>query len=313
MITLAKVISGSKLYRLDNPLSDTDYKGIFLPSEEDCLLLCAVKNRKESSGEGAAKIEYGQFALQEFIRLAVNAEDVAITMLHCNTSDVLQTSEIFQKLCRNRSRFYTKKMAGSLEFAKSQAVKYALRADRLLAVERVIGLLEEIKASGAARLSQCWDLLTEGEHVTKEISQNDRGEDKRVLNVSGKLLPATITPDYALGILCKLRDRFGNRVRAAKEMSGQDMKAIYQSFRVGYQLRHIYKDGTFSYPLPESAFLRDVKENRLHYINDRLDERLNELIAEVEELVEASSFPDSVNARWLRDLVLEAYASQRLE
>ena len=70
--------------------------------------------------------------------------------------------------------------------------------------------------------------------------------DKRIYEVCGKGLPATIEPSYAASILQGVLDRYGERVRAAKEMSGRDFKAISHSFRVGYQLLHIFKDGGFT-------------------------------------------------------------------
>ncbi len=308
MTILATVLAGSKLYRLDNAQSDTDYKGIFLPPREDCLLMRASRNVQAKSGEGAAKVEHESFALQEFLKLAANGEDIVVTMLHAAESDVIVGSPTFQFLRYNRSQFYTKRMVGSLGYAKSQATKYAMRADRMAAVERVIGLLEKAQAYGVGRLSQCWEDLTEGEHVTKTESPNDRGTDKRVLDVAGKLLPATITPAYALDILCKLRDNYGDRVKAAKNIDGKDMKSISHSFRVGYQLLHVYQDGGFSYPLPESDFIRAVKESRLNYLDDKLDEKLNALITQVEALAEASTLPARVSQDWLDSIVLSAYA-----
>lgn len=307
MTTLATVLSGSKLYRLDHPGSDLDLKSVHLPALSDCLLMRAPRNVQRKEGEGAAKVEHESFALVEWLKLAANGEDVAVTMLHCQAEDIMVDSPTWTHLRANRSRFYTKHMRGALGYARSQACKHALRADRLEAVERVIAMLEAAQINGVARLGQCWEFLTEGPYVTKRVSEGDRGLDKRVLDVAGKLLPATITPAYGLDILIALRDRYGDRVRAAKAMNGADMKAISHSFRVGYQLRAIFTRGTFSYPLSESAFLRDIKEGRLNYVDDRLDDRLNELITEVEQLAAASSYPEHVDQSWLDGIVLEAY------
>ncbi len=307
MTILARVLSGSKLYRLDNPRSDTDVKSVFLPSVNDCLLMRAPRNVQTKDGVGAAKKEHEAFALQQWLKLAANGEDVAIAMLHCADEDVLEGGFVWEYLRAARSRFYTKAMSGMVGFCKSQCVKYALRADRMAAVERIIATLEQAEAAGVARLHQCWDTFVEGEYVTKTISENDRGTDKRVLDVAGKLLPATITPAYGLDILCKLRDSYGKRVQAAKSMSGNDWKSIYQSYRVGYQLRQIYLHGGFSYPLPETPFLRDIKEGRLNWVDDHLDQRLDELITEVETLAAASSYPERVPQDWLDTIVLTAY------
>lgn len=311
MNLLGKVIHGSRLYRLENAKSDWDYKGIFLPTSEECLLGRAPHNVQRKEGEGPSKVEYEAFSLQEFLKLAARGEDVAFTMLHVQKEDVRLDTHIYGHLRSNRKRFYTKSMRGSVGYAKSMAAKYGLRADRMAAVERVISILSEMERDGVARLGQDWDRLTEGEYVVKTISVNDRGADKRVLEVAGKMLPATITPAYALDILCRLRDGYGDRVRSAKNMNGVELKALSHSFRVGYQLLHVYKDGDFSFPLPESDFIRAVKEGRLNYVDDNLDDKLNQLISEVESLAMVSAYPDNVDQKWLDEIVLWAYSSMK--
>lgn len=77
--------------------------------------------------------------------------------------------------------------------------------------------------------------------------------------------------------------------------------------RVGYQLLHIFKDGGFSFPLPESDFIRDVKFGRLSYLDDKLGEKLDDLISEVERLAEASDYPEKVPQKFLDGIVLDAY------
>jgi hypothetical protein len=309
--TLARILSGSRLYRLDNPNSDFDEKSIHLPDVKDCLLMRAARNIQRKEGEGAEKREYESFALTEFLALAARGEDVAITMLHCKREDMFETSPIWDKLWVNARRFYTKKMAGSAGFAKSQAAKYALRADRMDAVLKVIAALEIARDKGVAKLYQCWDDLPDGDHIVRTTSENNRdGVDKRIYEVAGKGLPATIAPQYGLDILCKLRDSYGERVKAARSLSGQDCKAMSHSFRVGYQLLHLFQDGTFSFPLLESDFIRAVKEGRANYVEDKLDEKLNDLIGQVEALSAASSFPDKVDQNWLDQIVLDAYAEE---
>lgn len=308
MKILGKTIHGSKLYGLDGPNSDTDYKSIHLPNIEECLLLRASKNLRTVTGEGAAKEESESFALQEFLRLAANGEDVTIAMLHARDDQVLVDSDIFKEIRAKKHHFYTKRMVGALGYAKNMAFKYSLRADRMVAVEKVIAALEAARNKGVARLYQCWDDLPDGQHIVRTVSENNRdGVDKRIYEVSGKGLPATVSPEYALEILLKLRNNYGDRVNAAKNMKGQDYKAISHSFRVGYQLFHIYKNGGFVYPLPESDFIRAVKEARLDYAAERLDEKLNDLITTVEELSEKSNFPEKVNPIWLDKIILDAY------
>lgn len=305
---LGTTIHGSKLYRLDGPGSDTDLKSLHLPSLNDCVLLRATKNSQTKEGEGAAKEEHESIALQEALRFAANGEDIMVTILHATDSDIIADSPTYQFLRANRKRFYTKRMRGSLGFATGQSLKYAIRADRMAVVEKVIAALERAETKGVAKLYQCWDDLPDGEHIVRTTSLNNRDAvDKRIYEVAGKGLPATISPMYGLEILRKIHDAYGERVRAAKNMSGKDFKSLSHSFRVGCQLKHIYQDGGFTFPLPESDFIRDVKFGRLSYLDDKLGEKLDGLISEVERLAEASNYPERVDQKFLDSLILSAY------
>lgn len=307
MTILARTVHGSRLYGLDGPGSDLDLKQIHLPPTRDCLLLRAARNVNTKDVEAGTKVEHESFALQEFIALASRGEDVAICMLHAPEAHILQDSTIFQALRDKRHRFYTKRMAGMVGYCKGQAAKYALRADRLETVEQVINILEIMVARGVAKIGQEWDLFPPLPYTQKGENLLDRGTDKRYYEVAGKALPATVAPTYALDIMIRLRDSYGDRVKAARDMENKDLKSISHSFRVGYQLKHLYQDGTFSFPLPESDFIKAVKYGQLNYVTDNLDARLNDLITEVEELAANSEFPDSVDQTYWDEFIVSTY------
>lgn len=309
MKILAKVIHGSRLYGLDGPSSDTDTKSIHLPDLKSCVLLRATKTIQEKSGEiegeiDKSNIEEGEsFALQRFLSLAANGDDVAVTMLHCPDVKIIIDSLTYQFIRANRAKFYTKGMSNSLGFASSMALKYGYRADRMADAEKALNFLKEADQKGIGRLWQVWKDLPLSQYLTKQV--DERNND--VYQVANKKLQSTIAVNYAIEIIQHLVNSFGERVNAAKNMGGGDFKAISHSFRVAYQLKHIFIDGDFSFPLPESNFIKDVKFGKLSYVDDKLDEKLNELIVEIENLSKQSSFPEKINQKWLDEIVLKEY------
>ncbi len=304
---LATTLHGSKLYRLDTPQSDTDYKSIFLPPIDSLVLMRAAKNAQHKTGVGADKEEHESFALQEWLRLAANGEDVAITMLHCQPSDIFVGSDMFLQLRDSRRKFYTRHMRGALGYARSQCHKYAVRADRMEAVESVIKALELAQDQKVDKLAKCWDDLPEGKHIVKYASTTSRSTDLRMYEVVGRSFAATTDPAYVLEALYEVQEGYGGRVRNARNFGGKDWKSISHSFRVGYQLKHIFNDGDFSFPLPESSFLRDIRAGRLNYEDDKVDKKLSDLIDEVERASATSSYPETVDQNWLDSVVLAAY------
>lgn len=309
---LGKVVHGSRLYQLDGPNSDFDYKGIHLPDIRDCLLLRATKNAQSKEGEQngedkAAVKEDESYALQSFLALAARAEDVAISMLHAPDDKVVEDSPIFASLRADRTQFYTSRMTGSLGYARNMALKYGYRADRMADAERVLAALKTAESKGAGKVWQIWDDLPTGQYITKTDDARNNQQDTRVYEIAGKKLQATIAVSYAIEIIERLVNSYGARVQAAKQMGGDDMKALSHSLRVGYQLLHIYRDGGFTYPLPESDLIKAVKYGKLSYVDDHLDVVLNDLITEVEQLAESSTYPARVDQAWLDSLVLSAY------
>lgn len=307
MKILAKCIHGSYLYGLNGDTSDHDFKGIFLPDIKDCLLMQATKNETKKIVEENS--EYENFALQVFLRLCQNSEDITIAMLHADDSKLLVDSDIFKYLRENRSRFYTKKMVGALGYAKNMALKYGFRADRMKSVEKVLAALKKAESLGVAKLHQCWDDLPTGEYIERGVDSRSNHKDNRFYEVAGKKLQATVAVSYAVEIMQALYDGYGSRVKIAKNMNGQDMKAMSHSFRVGYQLYEIYKNGGFTYPLPQTDFIKGVKYGKFNFVDDNLDVKLNDLITEVENLSAVSNYPEKIKKEWLDSIVLSAYGA----
>lgn len=305
MQILGKCVHGSRLYGLHSDSSDYDFKGILLPDLKDCVLMRATKHESHKAPE--QNMEYEGFALQHFLRLSANAEDVTIAMLHAEGDKVIEDSDIYKFLRKNRAVFYTKRMTGALGYAKSMTLKYGYRADRMAAVEKVLKVLKLAQEKGVARLYQCWDDLPDGEHIYRGTDDKNNQKDNRYYEIAGKKLQATVDVNYAVEIIEKVFNQYGDRVKIAKNMDGTDFKALSHSFRVGYQLYEIYKNGGFSYPLPQSQFIKDVKYGKYDYLEHQLDVKLNNLITEVEELSANSTYPDKVDQNWMDGIVLDAY------
>ena len=307
MKILGKVLHGSRLYGLENEDSDHDFKSIHLPSLRDCMLMTATKVETKKIEDDSGKEEYESFALQKFLKLCVSAEDITIAMLHAPDNKVLIDSDIFKMLRDNRSKFYTKKMRGSLGYAKGQSAKYALRADRMNAVKRFLDILKEANDKGVARLYQIYDDLPDGQYYIKGIEERNNTKDKRYFECAGKKITATVAIPYAIEIFENLFNSYGDRVKIAAGLDSHDYKSISHAFRCGYQLKAIYKDGGFQYPLKETEFIKDVKFGKVSYLEDNLDGKLNDLITEVEELALNSQFPEKIDQKWLDNLVIQAY------
>jgi uncharacterized LabA/DUF88 family protein len=305
MKTLFKVLHGSRLYRLHNDRSDYDYKEIVLPKVTDCLLgfNAHVKRKKEENSETEI------ISLQKFCADLSSGQAYCFDLLHCNLDnqgDVICGKDNLAFFTESKKHFYTSKMQGMLGYAKSQASQYALKAERLEAVRLILQIIEGHPSY--MRMSEIWsEFPTNRKHIYTGKQENNRCADKRFIEVAGKKLPATISLDYASGVLTNLIDSFGERVKDASETKNTDYKSLSHAFRIAYQLKHIYLDGDFKYPLPEHDFIYNVKYKGESFVIDKLQESLHTLVQEVEELSAKSSLPKEVDHKFIHNIILSFY------
>ena len=134
---------GSHLYGTDTPESDTDYKGVFMPTKEQLLLGKIPKSISFDSNpghdkNGAEDIDCELYSLHYFLELACKGEMVAIDMLHAPIDSLLEVTGTWIDIHEMRSEFYTTDMRAFVGYAKKQAAKYSLRGSRLNCLEQVV-------------------------------------------------------------------------------------------------------------------------------------------------------------------------------
>jgi hypothetical protein len=82
-----------------------------------------------------------------------------------------------------------------------------------------------------------------------------------------------------------------------------DWKAVSHAFRAAFQVKGILLNGDFTYPLPETEFLRAVKSGSLHFKNE-VAPKLDALMDEVEALSVKSTLPEAADSDKVDELLL---------
>jgi len=311
MITpLMSTVFGSHLYGLETPTSDTDHKGIFMPSVSDILLGQIPKTQKLSSGPSHERNSQGDvdsetYSLHHFVQLALQGQTVALDMLHGNKE--IETSEEWVFLKEHRHLFYTKSMRSFIGYARKQAAKYGIKGSRLDAVREALAFLI---TKGDTTIGQLWtDYPAEsvwlGEHCDVHLSY-DISYFISYWEVCGKKMTFGGKASHYVPMLQKYYDNYGKRARLAEKNEGVDWKAVSHALRVGYQTRAIFEHGTFSYPLKETSYLMAVKQGQVLYVN--VAKVLDSLMEELETLAQQSSLPDKPDIEfwydWLERITL---------
>jgi len=296
--TVVKMVFGSHLYGLNNADSDTDFKSIILPTKRDILLGRTKFSISESTGDDDSKndkddVDMESYSFHKFIEMACKGDTSSIDMLHAPKSAILETSDTWEWLVKNRSMFYTKNMKSYIGYVKKQAAKYGIKGSKIEILEGILVHAGLGNFSSGTRLGDILDRLPINDHAKIEVDDTNSSGSQRFYVICGRKFQDTIRVEQFLTNLRKIYDSYGARAKAAKENKGIDWKAVSHALRAGYQARHIYTNGGFSYPLPETGFLLDVKEGRLDYIND-VQPALDSLVDEVFELSNKSNYPDNI-------------------
>jgi hypothetical protein len=308
MNKIVKMVFGSHLYGTSTSSSDTDYKGIYIPSLKDCILNNISKTINFNTKEGSCKntvddVDEEYYSIQYFMKLALQGEMIVIDMLHAPADKIICSSQIWNEVQNNRSRFYSKNLFGYLGYIRKQTAKYSSKGSRLCAIDEVISIME--LSNKECKLSTIFSLLPINEFCS--VTENPKEMRWKFYQVCGKQISENITIEQAIDILCNLRKSYGSRAEAAKLNNGVDWKAVSHAFRAAEQLKEIYLTGDLKYPLKNCEFIRDVKIGKLHYSNDRLSEKLDTLLDEIENLSLKVSFPNKVDSDWMDSFVLSLY------
>ena len=301
---------GSHLYGTATPNSDLDYKGVFLPSKEEILLGNIPKGhsystRATDSKNTADDTDVEVYSLHYFIKLACEGQTVALDMLHAPDAMIVESSDIWTSIVRQRHKFYSKNLKSFINYARRQASKYGIKGSRLNAASEVLRLLRP--EDPANKLQVIWDKLPRMEHCY-EAGRDPNGI--RQYQICGKMFQETTSIGYMIPVLEKFYDEYGSRARLASENKNIDWKAVSHALRAAIQVKEILTRNTITFPLKEAPFLVQVKDGRLDYAAE-VAPVLEALMEEVEGLVSRSQLPEKADIAYWNKFVCDTVEAKR--
>ena len=309
MKIIVKMKFGAHLYGTATSDSDVDYKGIFMPTKDEVLLGRIPKSHSHSTGKDESKntksdIDVEIYSLHYFIKLACDGQTVAMDMLHAPKDMILQSSNIWKAIIKNRHKFYTKNLKSFIDYARRQASKYGIKGSRINAALQILELLK--KEDPSKKMREIWDELPRIEHCY-DIAPDPNG--MRQYQVCGKSFQESATIGYVIPILEKFYNDSGRRARLAAENKNIDWKAISHALRAAYQTKEILTENNLIFPLKMAPFLMKVKQGKFDYLTE-VAPVLESLMEEVEELSLSSTLPETVDRKFWDQLICDAIESE---
>jgi hypothetical protein len=323
MKTLTKILVGSHLYGTNNKDSDKDYKGIFLPSFKEIATNKVPRVYDESTNKKATKnssndVDSHMYSLHHYLDLCYKGDAGAIEMLFAPKSNIVQTSLLWKQIVANRNKLISRNMTGMVGFAKSQAIRYSAKGDKINILSSIIRLLND---TDKELFGDVIDKLPESKYV--EIKYNRTPDiEKYYLEetlwrdynsfvvICDKQFQGTVKVQYVKKSLQKLLDRYGNRANEAADNGGIDWKSISHSIRVAEEVRILLQYGEIYFPCVSVSGIRNIKEGKrdlkecMDYLEDELET--------IKNLQEKSNLREKPDRNFFDNLLVSTYEDRVL-
>lgn len=322
MTTVVRMQFGSHVYGTNVPTSDHDYKAVHLPLGRDILLqrvqdAINVKTKQDGTQKNtAADIDFESFSLQKYLRLLLEGQTVALSMLFTPDRWLLETSPLWVEIQRNKERWLHRGVAAFAGYCRQQANKYGIKGSRVAATRAMVSTLQGMIGSSypACKLSAHWDKLVEvmsGQEHVEFLTDTLRGRPEcvvRMISVCNRKAQEHITLKEALKIYQHLLDEYGQRALMAETNEGVDWKALMHATRVCQEAEELLLHRTITYPRPEADLLLKIRKGELPY--KEVAGILEAGMERLEECQRISTLPDKPDHGAADGLVVEWYGKQ---
>lgn len=317
---IVEIKFGSHLYGTNTPNSDLDLKGIYMPTAREILLgsyqKTINKSRPKELNERNTKddVDLNYFSLDRFLDLLAQGQTVALDMLFAPEGMITFKSDnyglAFEVIQENKHRILNKKVNAFVGYALQQAAKYGVKGSRVNAVRKALDYMKQYESTPYMKLEDLY--LTEGlpvelyDDFISVITTPEKNGGKSVyLEVCNRKIPVTATVKYALTILQKMFDKYGQRALAAEKNEGIDWKALSHAVRVNGEAKELLLTGNITFPRPDRELLLAIKTGQMEY--NKVAELIETGLEELKAAQEVSTLRDEPDYEWIDNFVCDAY------
>lgn len=321
---IVKMVYGSHLFGTSVDSSDKDFKSVCLPSSSDILLQRVkrsgrIGNRREENKPGQEDIEF--LSLQHYMRMLVEGQTTAVEMLFVPRERYVEGTlgPEWYAVASNKERFVHCNVGVFTNFALSQTRRYAVKAERLSAVEAVHGFFEAmISLYGAGtRVGEVkMDLMGLASEYPREIMGfptiiNPARAGRSAIEhfeCCDRKVPMGATVKEASTIYHRVSDFYGKRARLAQSMDGQDWKALMHAVRIVREAEELLLEGEITFPRPEARVLLQIRRGELPHA--KVMALIEEGLERVGDAKRVTDLPEQADRDYAEHLVESFYGSQ---
>ena len=310
---------GSHLYGTNTPESDTDYKGIFLPSMKQLLLQQNIKSITYSTGDNNDKnssedVDVQLWSLHYFLKLVSKGETNALDLLFSFTyTDMIEyMDDIMIRIHDNYNNLFNIKDCNAfVGYAIGQAKKYGIKGSRLGVLKKVNRLVNTIKDIDDIKLHDIMDDIIDkcydSSYCFKKMIGTKGNEPIQSLVICGKVHQGTINVTEFIERINTEYKKYGKRAEQAEKSLGIDWKALSHAVRALTQMKQLINTGMIQYPLADADYISSIKMGKLSF--KEVEKIIYDSIGEIDEKLNGDSLvvKNKRDNKLIESIILDAY------
>lgn len=328
MNQIIEIKFGSWLYGTNTSNSDLDFKGIYLPAAREIVLgrypktIATSRPKRINERNTKDDVDIDVYSLDRFLELLMEGQTVALDMLFCNPSDVVNITDegllIMQTIYDNREKLLTRNVSAFMGYAKQQAAKYGIKGSRMDALKRITAFLDTLPLNDKlllhsdkiyAFVKECEGIVSLEKTPLVEVIQLPSNKKTVLLphlKVNGRACPFHANVKYAKQIYNKILEEYGSRAHKAHLSGGKDWKALSHAVRVNHEALELLRTGKITFPRPERELLVKIKTEQMPY--EQVAELIEQGIVDLHEAQEHSTLREEPDRKWANDFLYSIYS-----
>jgi len=319
---------GSKLYGTDSETSDTDIKGIFIPTERDVLLKkdpdhWSMNTNNTIEKNTSEDIDCQLFSIYKFFSLLEKGDtgslDILFSMFRGET--IIHDDHDFTKMMKLHYKEFLSKNLGAFKgYCLGQAKRFGIKGQRYDELEKFVLHLQSFSTVLVlqspinvhfnkfklffAEIDAKYLSISNLEDGSKR-NGNEPAKSVEYLTVLGRNFIGTVSYGYLLNKLTEILDTFGHRTKKAATDNYVDNKALSHAVRIMTELEELLDTSMIRFPLKNAEEIKRIKYTILEQeeyaeIMDNLNAKLDIIDTKIKE----SKMPEFSNKKSIQDIIL---------
>lgn len=316
--TIVQIKFGSHLYGTNTPISDEDYKSVYIPYATDILLQrvsdsiqLGKKNKQHGEKNLPGDIDNECYSLQKYLKLISEGQTVAIDMLFAPEKSIIKCSSLWTYIQSNKDKLLTKKSIAFVGYCRTQANKYGIKGSRVSSAKNALRMFESLLAihGNTAKVGEFFPAedMNIDEHTRILQKETTKGKTERYFECCNRMVGFNNNLKEAVNIYKRIYDNYGERARLAQANEGIDWKALSHAVRVGREAIELLQTNNITFPLPYASHILDIKQGKLSY--DVVSNEIEQLLEDIEKESLVSELPEEPDYKFIDGLVCETYGN----